>query len=397
MNDGEDLEQAALQRQLDDAFETTRPRVAFEDELWLRIQARRPIWSRLGDAISGLIGTIREAPSVPAGVAALVVIIAIGAGIISLSGLHPGGGAATSALRSTDETAGQQYGNGVPPQLGSVPAPTALQPGPSPGPKASGPELASSANLYFGPAQLVWSGTFAASAGGATLYRYQEPNPSTALQFATSLGAADTGHGQSGLGEYAGSGFVVAVRGSSRYPSAPPTYTLTNTATGHAAGQDAVILAGDFLSAHSLLPQWPFTIVAGHAGSETVVRYQRQFSLPSGGTPYLVDGSGSRVGLDVIVTADKVLTVSGPLPVDLVSAQYPVVTADQAVRAAIATSSTGPTVNLTSVELVYVLVVDGGYGYYEPAYLFSGTFPLSGTMYTKRVLVPAIAAGLRSQ
>ena len=46
----EDLELAALQRQLDDAFETTRPRAAFEDELWSRMQARRPAGTRLRDA-----------------------------------------------------------------------------------------------------------------------------------------------------------------------------------------------------------------------------------------------------------------------------------------------------------------------------------------------------------
>ena len=40
----DDLELAALQRQLDDAFETTRPRVGFEDELWTRIESRRRRW-----------------------------------------------------------------------------------------------------------------------------------------------------------------------------------------------------------------------------------------------------------------------------------------------------------------------------------------------------------------
>ena len=38
MNEDEDLELQALQRQLDDAFQTTRPRAAFEDELWLRMR-----------------------------------------------------------------------------------------------------------------------------------------------------------------------------------------------------------------------------------------------------------------------------------------------------------------------------------------------------------------------
>ena len=42
----DDLELAALQRQLDDAFETTRPRTGFEDELWTRMQAHRPAGSQ---------------------------------------------------------------------------------------------------------------------------------------------------------------------------------------------------------------------------------------------------------------------------------------------------------------------------------------------------------------
>ena len=55
MSDSEDLELQALQRQLDDAFETTRPRPGFEDELWTRMQARRPVGTRLRDAWMGLI------------------------------------------------------------------------------------------------------------------------------------------------------------------------------------------------------------------------------------------------------------------------------------------------------------------------------------------------------
>ena len=47
MSEPEDLELEALQRQLDDAFETTRPRAGFEDELWTRMQSRRPAGTRL--------------------------------------------------------------------------------------------------------------------------------------------------------------------------------------------------------------------------------------------------------------------------------------------------------------------------------------------------------------
>jgi hypothetical protein len=84
---------------------------------------------------------------------------------------------------------------------------------------------------------------------------------------------------------------------------------------------------------------------------------------------------------------------------NLDSAPYPIISADQAVRNALAappSESTGfspaPAVTLTSAELVYALAYAGDRSFYEPAYLFSGTFTQNGTTYVKRVLVPAIAS-----
>ena len=71
----EDLELQALQRQLDDAFETTRPRRGFEDELWVRMQASRPATNRLRDALAGLIQGIREVPAVPAAAVAAALVV----------------------------------------------------------------------------------------------------------------------------------------------------------------------------------------------------------------------------------------------------------------------------------------------------------------------------------
>src|SRR6202163_2141976 len=93
MSEEEDLELQALQRQLDDAFQTTRPRPAFEDELWLRMQSRRPLWQRFRDGLSGMAAGLREAPAVPAAAVAIVLIVLLGAGIVTLGGLHLGGGA----------------------------------------------------------------------------------------------------------------------------------------------------------------------------------------------------------------------------------------------------------------------------------------------------------------
>jgi hypothetical protein len=54
-------------------------------------------------------------------------------------------------------------------------------------------------------------------------------------------------------------------------------------------------------------------------------------------------------------------------------------------------------VRLTSAELVYTLAWGGDHSFYEPAFLFSGTFTSNGTNYVKRVLVPAVAPPLLSR
>ncbi|MGA8922623.1 MAG: hypothetical protein WB682_05705, partial [Candidatus Dormiibacterota bacterium] len=86
----DDLELQALQRQLDDAFETTRPRPGFEDDLWLRMQSRRPFSFRLRDALDGLIQGIRAVPAVPLASVAAVLVVLLGVGVFSLSGLGRG-------------------------------------------------------------------------------------------------------------------------------------------------------------------------------------------------------------------------------------------------------------------------------------------------------------------
>jgi hypothetical protein len=45
---------------------------------------------------------------------------------------------------------------------------------------------------------------------------------------------------------------------------------------------------------------------------------------------------------------------------------------------------------LTSVELVYALATAGDQSFYEPVFLFSGTFTQNGVTYVKRVIVPAV-------
>src|SRR5437868_9684207 len=92
MSDSDDeLDLQALQRKLDDAFETTRPRPGFDDELWLRMQSSRPATSRLKDALAGFFQVIREVPAVPSAAVAVLLVVVIGVGVVTLSGLGRGG------------------------------------------------------------------------------------------------------------------------------------------------------------------------------------------------------------------------------------------------------------------------------------------------------------------
>ena len=84
-------------------------------------------------------------------------------------------------------------------------------------------------------------------------------------------------------------------------------------------------------------------------------------------------------------------------PLNLDTASYQLITESQAVQLAVASPASGsqvisptPVVALDQVELVYALAFSGGEGYYEPAYLFSGSFQYQGQTLVKRVLVPAV-------
>ena len=88
-----------------------------------------------------------------------------------------------------------------------------------------------------------------------------------------------------------------------------------------------------------------------------------------------------------------------PLPLTLEPATYPIISADQAITRSgrcVSSQSGGsiPVVRITKAELVYTLVWGGDHSYYEPAYLFSGTFTINGVPSVKRVLIPAVVPSL---
>ncbi|HEX7263317.1 MAG TPA: hypothetical protein VF383_03965 [Candidatus Dormibacteraeota bacterium] len=398
MNDDDDLELQALRRQLDDAFETTRPRAGFEDALWARMQARRPAWQRLRDFLSGLVETVREVPAVPAAAVAAVLVLAIGVGVLSFGGFHFGGAGSTTSLSSGAQPGAAQNFNGSG-GFGRLPSP-GLQTAPTAdtgAPKAAAPSNQSATNLYLGPAKLIWAGQLYVRPGSLPVYRYQEPTTADADRFAAGLGASPTTRPAGTLGDYAGDGFVLGVTGSSRKPPSEPTFFLTpDRSRLPAAGATATDTATAFLSAHSVSPVWPYLIAVDQVDGVTRVSYLWQFAVSADPVAFVVNQWGERYGLEVDLKDGQPLQAIGPLPLNLETADYPIISADQAIKKALASSASAPasapTVRLTDAELVYVLVNAGDRSFYEPAFLFSGTFPFYGATHVKRVLVPAIAS-----
>ncbi len=398
-DDKEDLELQALQRELDDAFATTRPRRGYEDELWVRMQARRPLSTRVRDAFGSLGSLFREAPAIPLGAVAVLLVVVVGAGILLNSGLRL---SPTHNPYSTGASAPDLALS----EFGKLPTP-ALHPGLLPSayaPTASNGFASDQSSLYFGPAILRWTGQMPLESVQAPVYRYGEPGVIVADQFAASIGASPSGKQVAGpglLGTYSGQEFAVSIQGT--VPQLPREPYFVLMPTGYSAvGVDEQAAATNFLDHFSLEPSWPSTIDAQGSPQQARVILERYFPVPSGRT-YVVDWTGDRYGIEVDISNRQVRAASGPLPLSVDSANYRLISNDEALRMALAsapasgqTIQPAPTVDLKSVELVYALAVSNGQGFYEPAYLFSGTFLYNGQTYTKRVLVPLVDPTLRS-
>jgi len=400
----EDLEVAALQRQLDDAFETTRPRAGFEDELWTLMQARRPVGSRLRDAWVGLVQSIREAPAVPMAAVAAVLVVVLGAGAFVYSGLGRNGASSTAARGGAEAPAfgAQPVPLTSPGAYGKVPSPV-LTTGNSDLPTSAGPQSTTSPRAaYAGPVALTWTGKLNLTISTAPVFRYHEPSTNTADQFATSLGAVLVSRPAGYLGSYQTADFSVRVRGTVQSPAREPTYTVLPIAAGGAVDSAGgpPDLALVFLGERSLAPTWTYTSDVVVAGDVAKVTLDRQFGVTGYGYAYLVDGNGDRYGVEVDLQGNRPISATGPMPVNVESAMYTIISADDAVRSVLASSPVAasgmPTATLGSAELVYSLVVAGDHSFYEPSFLFSGTFTVNGTTYVKRVLVPAVDPTQRS-
>jgi len=396
----EDLELAALQRQLDDAFETTRPRAGFEDELWTRMQAARPAGSRLRDAWLGLVQAIREAPAVPMAAVAAVLVVVIGASALVYSGVGRGGNATSGA--GAAETAAQPASLSSPGAFGRLPSPVLAPRVPSSAANGAAPSATLPGVAYSGPVSLKWTGTLNLTISTAPVFRYQEPSTNTADQFATALGAVLVSRPAGYLGSYETTDFSVRVRGTIQSPAREPSYNLlpiTSANVIDSAGGPAD-LALVFLGERSLAPAWQFTPDVVVSGDAAKVTLDRQFGVSGYGSAYLVDSNGDRYGAEVDLQGNQPLSATGPMPLTLESAPYSIISAATAVQSVLASSpvpaSGTPTATLTSAELVYSVVVAGDHSFYEPSFLFSGTYTANGATYVKRVLVPAVDPSQRS-
>jgi hypothetical protein len=398
----DDLELQALQRELDDAFATTRPRRGYEDEVWLLIQQQRPVTNRLRDAFAGFFQGIREVPAVPLAAVASILVVAIGVGVFaSAGGFGRGhfGGSTTAGPALSEDTSGRNNSGQSASAFGPLPVPVGGTKSTTPPPQAVGQP----SSEYYGPAQLVWSGTsqgFSLGISTAPVFRYQEPSAILADQFAGSLGAALVDRPDGYLGNYSATTYSLRVRGTVQSPPSSPAYfILANLQMPdvQAAGATAQDIANIFLAEHSLLPQWPYTVSVDSSADPIKVHYEREFTVPGYGQAHLVDASGTRYGMDVYVSGKHPILVSGPLPVNLDTAYYRIVSPEAAINASSSVQGSGPTIQLTNAELVYVLVPAGDHSFYEPAFLLSGSFQLNGKTMVKHVVVPAIDPSQRAK
>lgn len=326
-------EDPELERELDVMFASARPRRGFEDELWARIAARRPWHQRLADLLRP---TFRAAPAVAA-----VLALLVGAGWL-LAHVRLGGGSTTSS-----SAGGAVYVQpGAVPAFGVLPS-LASAARSSAGSKAVTPQAGAAASDTG--AAIVFSGVLPPLPAELPVYRYDEPTAAQREQEAVRLASR--------------SGLKVAVSPSDPGAGVEPRFTVSGLAEA-AASPDA------FLARHGLTPSYLFLVEIDPAGGGIV--YARQFSNPTGSAPE-VGRDGLPTGLRVGLQAGLVVGAAGPLDLPLVEAEYPARATTDALAAAGARAvpATGPNA-FDAAQLVYVLVVAGGHGYYEPELLLTG-------------------------
>jgi len=247
---------------------------------------------------------------------------------------------------------------------------------------------------YFGPATMTWSGHLPTVPPQAPVYRFTLPTIADEDAFAARIGATLLPPRSSKAPRaYSGPADYTTTIGAD--PSAlEPVFNISRQ-PGAPAGQPVT-----WNFAVSPVELNPSPTIAVY-----IVRYQRLIQVTPTTTAGEVDGQGDPAGIQVSVYSNgRVFQVSGVLRLAEESATYPLRAPSTAIPVALAATplegkSQPPSqaVSMTQAILVYTVVLSGAVGYIEPAYLFTGQFPLYGFTYEKRILVPALAPGaLRS-
>jgi hypothetical protein len=337
-----------LERRLEAMFASAHPRRDFEDELWSRLQARRPWHARLG-------GWLRQPSRLAPALAGLAVVAVGAAGIGWLSAnFHPGGSTAAS-------TSGAAFGPNST-GLGILPA------GPSSGKQATGSatvQPGGPAAPGVSGAALTFSGSLPAIPAELPVYRYEDPSVAT-LQATESNLIAQTG-------------LPVTVSPSSPTAGLAPRFSAGGLAIR--VDQPGRSAADAFLRAHGLEPAFVDQVSL----TTSRVLYVNQFNGPLGPVEE-VGPDGRPAGLEVIFSGSTIVSVDGPLDLALATNGYPLRSAADSLGAAGVgrLPSAGVAPGLDHARVVYLLLIRGGYGYYEPELLLTGP---AGT-----VFAPLIAA-----
>lgn len=401
MSDLNEAELAELERRLDAAFASARPRRGFEDELWVRLARRAPWWALWRHPGRGPLPAL--------GAVAAVLLIGLATFLVPRAQLGQGGAGSSSysSRTSAPAAAPEQNGGGLSGPQKAAPVAGGFGALPAPALARAAGQAAGEVSADAGTSALPVTVTASLPSVPARLpvYRYSQPTSGDRVGFAASLRARPAGTPN----QYLGSDFSLSLDGAMKGRQ-EPTFQLSGVAGGAPpagappAPSEAERIADDYLDSHKLRPSWPTKVSVETGASSAVVRYQRQFTMAGLGSVGQIDDGGSPAGLEVSLDASRSVTaVSGPLPLTLESSSYPSRPPAQARDAAArgtaagmagATGAGAAKLELNQVRLVYIAVADDAYGYFEPAYLFTGT-AASGE---RRVLVPALdASALRSR
>lgn len=388
----EQFEDPELQQRLDRAFQGSRPRRGFEDELLSRIQARRPLLLRLRDAL-----TARMLQPALTTVAVLVIV----GGLIFLvaHNFHPVGLRGGASSSTAAGPAKQDGAPGAPGGIRGAAGPTSSDAfGQVPIPQAT------VTTDYPGALDLRIATALPPLPANLPVYRYIEPDAAAAAAFARAHGAPTQAPASASstipiVGQFSGLGEEITVLGTDSANLVGPTYLIDRTPSAPVASPGtltdiaAVNGAQSYLGTSKLAPAGASpTVRSGPDGAQ--VFYKSVFTVLGYGTAEQVDARGHSVGTTVSLRGDgQVFQASGPLGIDAAGSNYPPATTASVQLRLGARSQTGGTpvqVNLTVAQLVYVAVPAPPGGLFEPAWLLTGTFQAGGATHQVTVVVSAL-------